>query len=276
MKILEQFIEGKKQDEELCEDGIFVSDDFISIIDGATTKGNMKIDDKTPGRTAMEVIKISLGKAPKDISASDMIKQIFNDLTEFYKQHSIYEQVRDNPSERPTASISIYSCHHKEIWFVGDCQAFVDGVHINNEKNIDIVLSEARAAYIQTEIDSGVSVDSLMQHDTGREFIFPMLKRQGMFQNNKNKSEYSYDVIDGFNVENCEVQVVSAYNAKNIVLASDGYPKVFDTLSVSEEYLEKILKEDPLCFKLYKSTKGIEKGNTSFDDRSYISFALDL
>ena len=60
----------------------------------------------------------------------------------------------------------------------------------------------------------------------------------------------------------------------SIVLASDGYPVLKGTLAESERELSEILKNDPLCYKVYCSTKGLKKGNVSFDDRSYIRFSL--
>ena len=57
-----------------------------------------------------------------------------------------------------------------------------------------------------------------------------------------------------------------------IILASDGYPYLENTLEASESKLKYILENDPLCYTLYKSTKGIQKGNVSFDDRSYVRF----
>lgn len=33
--------------------------------------------------------------------------------------------------------------------------------------------------------------------------------------------------------------------------------------------VREILETDPLCFREYKSTKGLERGNISFDDKTY-------
>ena len=38
--------------------------------------------------------------------------------------------------------------------------------------------------------------------------------------------------------------------------------------------LRDILEKDPLCIRLYKSTKGIKKGNCSFDDRAYLRIKI--
>lgn len=58
-------------------------------------------------------------------------------------------------------------------------------------------------------------------------------------------------------------------------MASDGYPDLCETLRESEEKLKILLEKDPLMISIYKSTKGLQKGNTSFDDRAYISFDID-
>ena len=57
-----------------------------------------------------------------------------------------------------------------------------------------------------------------------------------------------------------------------VVLASDGYPLLRPTLQQSEQDLDRLLKEDPQCCRLYESTKGLKPGNKSFDDRTYVRF----
>jgi glycerophosphoryl diester phosphodiesterase len=59
-----------------------------------------------------------------------------------------------------------------------------------------------------------------------------------------------------------------------IILASDGYPELFDTLEETERYLFQMLTKDPLCIHELRGTKGVRPGNQSFDDRSYISFRV--
>ena len=68
------------------------------------------------------------------------------------------------------------------------------------------------------------------------------------------------------------IAIHSVESNSQIILSSDGYPKLFTTLQESEEYLFSVLKDDPLLYKKYKSTKGFMKGQNSFDDRAFISF----
>ena len=58
------------------------------------------------------------------------------------------------------------------------------------------------------------------------------------------------------------------------MLASDGYPYLKDTLEASEQALQEVLQEDPLLFRKYKATKGLQIGNRSFDDRAYIKLEI--
>ena len=70
------------------------------------------------------------------------------------------------------------------------------------------------------------------------------------------------------------VSIVSCQQAKEIVLASDGYPFLMPTLQESEERLADLLRDDPLCISIYKASKGLMQGNKSFDDRSYVRFTV--
>ncbi len=60
MELKEQFVQGKKINQELCEDGIFKSDWIIAVIDGATAKSPICYDGKSSGRAALEKIKESI------------------------------------------------------------------------------------------------------------------------------------------------------------------------------------------------------------------------
>ena len=59
---------------------------------------------------------------------------------------------------------------------------------------------------------------------------------------------------------------------QGVILASDGYPFLGDSLQESEEALKKQLEDDPLCINSFKATKGLMRGNKSFDDRCYVKF----
>lgn len=115
-----------------------------------------------------------------------------------------------------------------------------------------------------------------MSNDPGRNFIYRFLQQQAILQNNPDKNQpYSFPVFDGFPINMHQVRIFSIGNHTQIVLSSDGYPCLFPTLRESECYLMNILENDPLCMRQYKSTKGIKKGNCSFDDRAYLKIRIN-
>ena len=81
-------------------------------------------------------------------------------------------------------------------------------------------------------------------------------------------------MYDGLPVQMKQVTLFSVGDAKEVVLSSDGYPHLYSTLRESECYLADILEKDPLCMRLYKSTKGMKKGDLSFDDRAYLRIKM--
>ena len=152
--------------------------------------------------------------------------------------------------------------------------AIVDDKHFYNNKILDEIVINARVLYLEMQIQQGKTVPELIDNDIGREFILPLLQNQGCLQNNFNGSEYAWEVFDGFPLLKERVKIIDASKAKTLILASDGYPKLFNTLQESEEYLKYVLQNDPLCFTINKGTKALKKGNNSFDDRAYVKIEL--
>lgn len=274
MQITEKFLEGKNPDQQLCEDGIFQSDDFVAVIDGATAKSKTQYDGKSSGRAAMEKVRQALENVPADADVYTAIDIITGCMAEWYRNLGIYEHLQSNYIERPSASAVIYSHQKKEIWQIGDCLAIVDDKHFYNNKILDEIVINARVLYLEMQIQQGKTVPELIDNDIGREFILPLLQNQGCLQNNFNGSEYAWEVFDGFPLLKERVKIIDASKAKTLILASDGYPKLFNTLQESEEYLKYVLQNDPLCFTINKGTKALKKGNNSFDDRAYVKIEL--
>ena len=105
--------------------------------------------------------------------------------------------------------------------------------------------------------------------------IYPFLQKQALLQNCPIEGQrFAFPVFDGFPIQMEQVNVFPVGNADEIILSSDGYPHLYSTLHESECYLADILEKDPLCMRLYKSTKGVKKGNRSFDDRAYLKIKL--
>lgn len=269
MKIIEQSVIGKTNDE-LCEDGIIVTDNFIAVIDGSTSKSPFSFRQGiSNGKLCMQMVKSYISSMPADISMSRFCRLITNYIAFFYDR--IVNDVnilRREPTFRMAASAVIYSRKRSEIWMVGDCQCMVQGVHFENNKPYEEPIADMRAAYNRLMIMQGKTEAELMEHDEGRNYIMPLLIRGCVYQND------TYSVIDGFPIPLDKVRVIPVPPHAEVVLASDGYPHLRSTLDETERELRHLVSSDPLCINEYHATKGLKPGGTSFDDRAYIRFAV--
>ena len=288
MKIIESSIIGKKS-QEACEDGMVVTDDFIAVIDGSTSKTPKHLNpDMKNGRYAMMLISEYIREELKaDASVDDFCQgvtaYIYNKV---YEKLGVEERLKEHPEERLTASAILYSRTRNEVWMVGDCQAIIAGKLYENGKPYEQEIARKRVELIEQGLSPAEA----------RKQIEPLLIEAMLSGQNQ-----TYTVIDGFPIyregvkvvsvsDSCSVQdsvsasdsvpcsdSVSAsgtifVSSSEIVLASDGYPFLEPTLAASEAALAEQIANDPQNIHSFIATKGIVEGNKSFDDRTYIRF----
>jgi len=279
MKIIESKIVGKKS-QEACEDGLVVTDDFIAVIDGSTSKTPKHLNpDMKNGRYAMMLISEYIREELKaDASIDDFCQgvtaYIYNKV---YEKLGVEERLKEHPEERLTASAILYSRTRNEVWMVGDCQAIIDGKLYENGKPYEEKIARKRVELIEQGLSPAEA----------RKQIEPLLIKVMLSGQNQN-----YTVIDGFPIYREGVKVVAlktkpvlsgidtyfqeqtkpVSSLNEVVLASDGYPFLKPTLAASEAALAEQIANDPQNIHFFIATKGIVEGNKSFDDRTYIRF----
>ena len=276
MRVIEVFHKGKKDKEELCEDLYVFNQHFVAVVDGATNVWDRTVGDKSPGRLAAEVIKEAIEQMDDEkCTLEKMIDHINGKLQKVYMEMEIFDEIKANRILAPTASLVVYSHYHREIWQIGDCQAMVDGRLYQHEKELDSITANARSLFLEAELKKGKTIEQLLVEDSGWEYIKPLIQQQYYLQN-VGDSQYSFEVVDGFDIDLSKVKIVNVPNdAKEIILASDGYPYLKPSLEESEVQLSELMENDPLCFREYKCTKGMQQGNISFDDRVYVRFSCE-
>lgn len=106
MIVLEQSIIGKKC-QEACEDGLVVTDDFIAVIDGSTSKTPKHLNPEMKnGRYAMMLISEYIRQ---ELKADDFCQGITHYICDkVYKPLGVAERLLQHPEERLTASAVIY------------------------------------------------------------------------------------------------------------------------------------------------------------------------
>jgi glycerophosphoryl diester phosphodiesterase len=266
VEIIERFSQGKAGQAGLNEDCLVITENFIAVLDGVTTKLCPHIDGKSGGRFAVEVAAGRIGNFDPGITARKAVDLLGQSLRE-----AVTQKVRLGEGiDGPAFGAIVYSKSRREVWRVADLLLMMDGALHAQEKPIDRITSSARSFMIAAAIRQGVPESDILRNDIGRTFIAPMLEKQHFFANQPGL--YGYGVIDGSFVPDGFIEVFDASGVREIVFSSDGYPRLFPTLRESEDYLAAVLKEDPLLFKKHLSMKGLQPGLVSFDDRTYVRF----
>jgi len=272
MKIIEKFIASKHGNDALCEDGLFINDKFIAVMDGVTAKGEILWDSKTSGFYAKEILMNAMVHLNGSESAVQVLEYLNSQLHKQYNGNDSY--FFENTAERLRSTIVIYSHKYKQIWCFGDCQFSINGQGFKKEMEIDLLLAEVRSVYLHLELISGKSVEELCLSDPSREIIFPLIKKQLYFSNCDKGGKYEFSVLDGFCNDFSKVITYDVKEGDTVILASDGYPRLEPSLSESELFLKELKEKDPLCIDLYKAVKGFTDGKSSIDDRTYIKFVI--
>ncbi|MGJ9383441.1 hypothetical protein [Salipaludibacillus sp. CF4.18] len=275
LNIQESHCESKTGTLDNVEDTFLVTPDFAAVIDGASNVSNQLIAGKTPGQHAAVLTKEAIVELNGPESIEEIITAINAKFQIFYHEHSMVEEVLKKPFIRPSAVMSLYSHHHRKIWMIGDCQCYVDGVNHQHLKEVDLITSQARAMLIESQLAQGKTVQEIMDNDTSFDQIVPLLQRQYQFQNRPPNERFSYEVINGFPMYTESIKAVDVpAHVTSFSMGSDGYPRLFDSLSETEQYLEKILTIDPLCIKENSAIRGLSKERISYDDRTYIKVTI--
>ncbi len=266
MKTIETFLCGKRPDQSLCEDGFTVTPHFAAVVDGSTSK----VPGKHGGREAM----LTVTEALRHLKPEADKRKMLSVLTACLAEKNIPEAA-SRAEYRLTCSAVIYSAFRHVVWMVGDCQARWNGHTYTNSKLVDRILTDARCGAVRHLLAHGHSAADIRRHDLGRAAILDALREQTNFQNDPNaRNPYRYAVLDGTPVPEELVLELPVDNATELVLASDGYPVLADSLQESEATLQRLLRDDPLCINENAATKCLVEGNLSFDDRCFLKIAL--
>ena len=264
MEIIEKFICGKSEMHAKNEDALLVTYNFIVVVDGVTAKNARAFDGMTGGRRASEKICETIALLDEGITAREAVDKITEGVSELYGI--------DEPKGAAAAGVIIFSKARNEIWSIGDCQCLINGKLFAHEKEIDRINADVRALVLEMAKRDGKTKEELLENDIGRELIMPILERQHIFANKTGR--FSYGVLNGTPVPDEHIIIHKVNVGDEIVLASDGYPHLKETLEESEKLLKAELTNNPLCDGAYRSTKGKMKENLSFDDRTYIRFKV--
>lgn len=277
MEIIEQKLVAKNPKMK-SEDGIVVTNDFIAVIDGSTSKSQYRHSlFRSNGRYAMQLVGRYIRRMPKNTTCEAFLRGVTAYIRKHYRK-TMLSRMAEHPEDRLTCSVVVFSRLCREIWMIGDCHAMVidaqqavaDCQYYDNPKPYEAELAAMRAEEAKRQLSDGKNIDDLCRNDTARPVIIPR-----MIETMRNQN-ITYSVVDGFPIPRQHVLVIPLdFRPYEIVMASDGYPFLYPSLEESEEALQHQRQNDPLNIgPHFQATKAFHPDNNSFDDRTYIRFRV--
>ncbi len=274
MQLIEKFTKGKHNNND-SEDRLFFNKDFVAVVDGVSSKCSFRLDGKSTGQIAADLVCQALETLRPEADLHEILAATQERFGTFYRSCDF---PYDRRSYGPQAVMAIYSRRRRELHLIGDTQCLVDGVHHCRPKPSDLLFAQLRCMVLEIFAEekqlSGSADLSPAERQAARAYIEDWIVRATCFAN-RSKSSYGYAVLDGQTVpEELVLSLPLDAGAHEVVLATDGYPRLFSSLEASELALARLLEEDPHCCANNPQTKGLQPGCYSFDDRSYIRLAI--
>ena len=128
---------GKFGDDSLCEDGICITENFISIIDGVSSQSNFRYNNKKLGKIICDILLEAIPKIDINLDCYQSIDFLNEYVMNYYKANGIYEHIYNDAANQPSASVIIYSKHFNQIWLIGDCMALYGNSFLTNPLKLD-------------------------------------------------------------------------------------------------------------------------------------------
>ena len=206
-------------------------------------------------------------RIPADTSLEALIDGL-NAITAKHKEDASFDDYRRTGG----FVFCLFSKHFGEIWRVGDCKFRNGGEENAVFWTTEEVCAQARSMMLHSMLDGGLSIEEVMAHPDYDSIIDKLLHFESSFLCRPDNPR-SFGAIIGLDVP---PERIERYAAKpgRLVVTSDGYPRLCDSLAETEAVLKGLLERDPLCIGENLQCKGLGGDRLSFDDRAFI--AADL
>lgn len=280
---------AEAQHEPLCEDGLYFDDHYLVVVDGATDKTGHRYGDsaQTAGRQARDLVLETFAAlaaehataATKEVPAAPdkaapdkvaIIEALNRRFQRFYAAQPTID-FRVERSARITASVLWVDLRRREVVALGDCKARIDGRRYNDEGfAVDRLAARLRAIGLRLLRQTA---DDVAERDLGRELILPLLRAQARYRNDPSApTALQHWVLDGFPIPETKLRSWKLASPRQIELSTDGYPRfpLQHSVDAYERELMTLLERDPLCVGPNRTTKGLGRGQVSFDDRAVL------
>lgn len=266
ISVAERFVEGKF-DDRVCEDMIVVTDDFAAVIDGASDATGARFDGRSGGFLAAEAIAVAISALPADVDARGFADILSSAVAEAVGE--ISAGVR-----WPVAVVACASARRREVWRIGDCNVVIGGVDHPSTFRVDDAVSSFRAALNAALLQQGTPLEQILNDDPGAQAARRLTDNQQHLANTL--GPWGYGCVNGCPVPDDHVEVMALPEAPTeVILTSDGYPRVLPTLLETERALADLVASDPAAVgELWTIGKSSRPGSNAPDDRAYLRLTV--
>ncbi|PKR90111.1 hypothetical protein CXZ10_01600 [Pleomorphomonas diazotrophica] len=266
-RVIESLCASGKDSDAKKEDWLVVTDDFAAVIDGATSSG--PIGGRPGGIVAAEAVERAVRELAPDATARDFVDRATAAIAMAIGDWT------DETIMRPSAVAAVWSRARGEVWRVGDCHVRIDRKDYPGGKEIDRIGYEFRCAVIRARLRLGMtSLDAELRVPTMEQPFRPLVLAQHAFLNLDSDDPLAYGGLAGTFVPDRFVEVFEAADAREIVLASDGFLSPPATLAEGLAEIARIRENDPLMVELVTGSRPFVPGRDYFDDTTYLRIAI--
>lgn len=271
MKVLTTFVRSKYGRDDQCEDVIATTDAFTAVFDGATDVSGLLIDGVSGGRLAAVTAAEALDDLAADADVHAAVSHLSARLAErnFLNESQPLSVGRD----RPSTAMLVFSHVRRQLWRIGDSGFAADDLVDLPDKPLDRLAYGLRAAYTHALLAGGADPADLAVNDPGFELLKPLYVAQRNLTNQQ--VPYGYGALDGSSVPEQYIECIEVpEGAQRLVLVSDGYPFILESLQATEDALAELMSRDPLGITEWPRPLGIGPLVEAFDDRAWVE--LDI
>jgi hypothetical protein len=263
--IAEHFTCGKDS-RGYSEDRIVISENHFGVLDGSRGPEDL-------GRETISAILDTATEYLTSISATARFEDVASELDSITRVYKDRAGVID--FKRSGGFVfCLYSSHFNEIWRVGDCKFRNGGRVYSNMFKAEEICAAARSLILKSKLNSGLTPEDIMKSDDYHHSIDDLLLHEASFLNAAN-DPFGIGAVIGDSTPTVFQERAEARPGR-LVITTDGYPKVLDTLEETEAELKSLLIKDPLCIDANQQCKGLAPGLVSFDDRSFVSADIQV
>jgi hypothetical protein len=247
-----------------CEDVLIRGEHYVAVIDGESFGSSRTWGGRSAGRFAADVLSLQVFSAPSGLNA----KEFFYLLNEHLAEAIRSSGEPDYRASRPGASVVAYCLGRREVWRLGAGLFAIDGVINERRQPTKTLLGNLKKAIVEAAVLEGNKEKAEESFEEMLSLTRDLEKRLGSFANYDGPQEFSFPLLNGSLLPLGDIEIFRLpKGAKELVLASDGYARLFPTLEESERHLDSIASIDPLAVVF-------DSSNRLPDDRSYIRLSL--